>query len=892
MKMVTAAALVLPCSANAGTPETKPRDISAVSVVPGTGIADSRVNTMLHGSNWKLLWNTPIRIPLLDLHAFAGGLNPIEQGADHLSNTRLFQGADGKRYLFVTLDKDAARGLAVNLRGSALESVMRAETRSFNPVAELMMPPLLEAAGVPHVNPRLILLPRDPSTLGRFDDAFGGVAGTLEEQPAGSDTASPGFMGARRIAGTDEVLQDLAHDSGNAVDARAYLKARLVDILVGDGDRMPDQWTWASYGDFGHHRWVPVPIRHYQAFSRKSGRVHLTPHLQDFGPKYPDMKHLTGSARKLDRRILAGLSRSDWMGVTKEFRLALSDSVIADAVRRMPPEMYALEGKRLERELMARRDLLDEASSEFYLISAKVVEIHASAKAEKISAHRLPDGGIDIVILRKGSESGTADDPPIFRRTFVPGETRELRIHTGGGEDEIVVDGPAAGNAIVARFIDSNAPIRFEDLTGEPSRERQGSRRTLNYLYDAGPGSAVSTGPNSAVGTRREEHDPGLPDSGSKLSTGISNIQLNYSPDYGVLAGWGVVFEKYGFDADPYLYRSEVDGAVAYGEKFRYRFRLTGDIGTLFRDTSLHLEASCNTLDILTYYGPGNETHPVNAGVSESFFETGSKTTTLLASLRYPSRRNQPYFWEVGIEAKWITTDPEPNSFFELNRARIAGVNVDFANNLQLGFHFDSRDNGQGIALMPRAGDERTQDRRSRASTAALSGMAFDVVGRYYPESIGNSSAFGKLNGEFRTFVPLNETRYSRIAFRVGGQKNWGEYPFFEAAAVGGSNSIRGFDRKRFSGDAAVYANTELRLYAGRGRLLVPILYGPLLFVDTGRVFLAGESSSQWHTGTGGGIWIAFFEPRYSAHLSIARGLDAGRLTDGYGIYAQAGFSF
>jgi hypothetical protein len=74
--------------------------------------------------------------------------------------------------------------------------------------------------------------------------------------------------------------------------------------------------------------------------------------------------------------------------------------------------------------------------------------------------------------------------------------------------------------------------------------------------------------------------------------------------------------------------------------------------------------------------------------------------------------------------------------------------------------------------------------------------------------------------------------------------------------------------------------------------IFVPILFGPLLFADTGRVFVDGESSARWHTGVGGGIWVALFEPRYSAHIALARGLDDGRLNGGYAMYAKVGFGF
>jgi len=60
------------------------------------------------------------------------------------------------------------------------------------------------------------------------------------------------------------------------------------------------------------------------------------------------------------------------------------------------------------------------------------------------------------------------------------------------------------------------------------------------------------------------------------------------------------------------------------------------------------------------------------------------------------------------------------------------------------------------------------------------------------------------------------------LALRVAGKKVWGTYPFYEAAYVGGATTVRGFVEHRFSGDAALYGNVELRLSVAKFFFLVP----------------------------------------------------------------------
>ena len=102
----------------------------------------------------------------------------------------------------------------------------------------------------------------------------------------------------------------------------------------------------------------------------------------------------------------------------------------------------------------------------------------------------------------------------------------------------------------------------------------------------------------------------------------------------------------------------------------------------------------------------------------------------------------------------------------------------------------------------------------------------------------------------------------------------------------------RGYERQRFAGDASLYAGSELRLYLGPFKFLVPVMYGPLAFAETGRVFLDGEDSRAWHSSAGGGLWFGGIESCYSASLAFAQGFDDGRLMDDYGIYLRTGFSF
>ncbi len=871
-----------------------------VNVVPGADYQAGALHTLIFGTHWRSLWTTPVEMPVLDLNAYAGGLVPFERGGGFQTMTLSFRGANGREYRFRSLDKDPSRGMPSKLKHTAVSAVVQDQVTTSNPVSGFIVSPLLDAAGVYNVAPEFAVLPYDKARLGEYYDEFAGLAGTIEERPNESESAGAGFKGADKISGTYTVFNNLEKDNDNSVDGAAYLRARLLDLFIGDWDRHSDQWKWAGYKKEGKTVWFPIPRDRDHAFSRQDGLfswiiTKVVPHMTAFGPQYPSIKNLSSSGRPLDRRLLSGIGRTEWDAVTADVKQKLTDQLIHEAVMKMPSAMYDNEGARLERDLRARRDLLEKASGELYLLYAENVDVYVSNKAEYAKVHRSPDGSIEVTVSKRDGNTGAGKGTPFYSRIFHPLETNEVRLYLQGGDDRAVIDGPVRKGGVKVRVIGGEGQDTFEDysiraISGDPDTSAM-----MTYFYDDGSKSEFVTGKHTAVDRHtvpapvddQEKYDLTVRDAGREIGFRPS---VDYSADTGVFLGMGATLVDYDFRATPYRYRMQLSGGVAAGDDLRYKLNYTGDFRSIFRNTSLLVEAGTTGLDIINFYGLGNEKYYKGTGLEEDDFEILNQATTLRVSLRYPVDKN--YSWSAGVGAKWVDLTLTPGSFNDLNRAQVPGIDHNFAGSVQVGFHYDSRDSGDDIALSPRKPASSGTAAGQAGNTTALSGIMVDVSGKYYPEFFGNEQAFGKISGEFRTYIPLVSSRYSRLVLRCGGEKIWGDYPFYEAAFLGGSTSLRGYDRQRFAGDASLYAGSELRLYLGTFKFLIPIMYGPLAFAETGRVFLDGEDSRAWHSSAGGGLWFGGIESRYSASIAYAKGFDDGRLIEDYGIYLRTGFSF
>jgi hemolysin activation/secretion protein len=136
------------------------------------------------------------------------------------------------------------------------------------------------------------------------------------------------------------------------------------------------------------------------------------------------------------------------------------------------------------------------------------------------------------------------------------------------------------------------------------------------------------------------------------------------------------------------------------------------------------------------------------------------------------------------------------------------------------------------------------------------------------------------------TYLSLLGSMGPTLALRVGGDKVWGPHPFFDAAFVGGSSTVRGWREQRFAGDASLYGNAELRMFVTKFFFLLPSDFGFFGLADAGRVFSPGEHSGILHQGYGGGVWLAPLGRSNTLSLAVARS------REGSGFYLRSGFGY
>ena len=167
----------------------------SVTVVPGPQFKAGALHRLFWGTRYRESWNTAIRIPVLHLGAFGGGLKPSQRGGGAQTKSLRFNGGDGREYQFRSLEKDPTSVLPEALRNTVVGDILKDQMSAAHPAGALMVGPLLDAAQVLNAKPILVKLADDPG-LGEYRSEFAGLVGTIEERPKELADEGKTFAGA------------------------------------------------------------------------------------------------------------------------------------------------------------------------------------------------------------------------------------------------------------------------------------------------------------------------------------------------------------------------------------------------------------------------------------------------------------------------------------------------------------------------------------------------------------------------------------------------------------------------------------------------------------------------------------------------------------------------
>ena len=831
----------------------------------GTGpFSNTGTTRAVFGAGYRDLWATETDFEVLDLGAAGGGLTPIKRGGGLQTTSLRLQGADGYAYTLRLLEKDGLAQVPRELRGGAVGDIVRDQRAAASPYGVLVAARLADAAGVLYQAPRLVYVPDDPR-LGRYRELFADRLALFEVRADDDVSAVPGLDGAYDVVSAPKMLEEMREDHDHRVDQRAYFRARLLDGLLGDWDRHQDQWRWAAYepgeldpalsGDAATQGKVyrPIPRDRDFAFFRPGGILGFflaygDSRFEPYGPDFNDTYGQTQNGFSQDRRFFNRLSREDARAVAAELQAALPDIAISRAVAALPPEIRRVEGDFWERSLRARRDALAEYAESLYELHVGTVDVLGSDQRERFVATHNADRSLTVAVYRyKKAETGRE----LYRRTFRPGETNEVRLYGFAGKDRFDVEG--------------RGPVRVRVIGGGGDDAVESEAANV-FVYDTRGGIDIG-----GRARDRLSDDPlvNLYDPFDYMPSTTRRVPFGgYNATDGVSLGLGFQIMTPGFRLKPaathFLFGDVAigTGGVAAG----YQGRMKEAVGSF----DLDVDALASTPRyVRNFYGFGNGSPPIPSD-SATVRIARVQAEALLGGdlgqgLRFvagPAVRYADAAYDGVFDPDRPPPPPEPGPVGPLSPLdRLYGADGSGADAFRAQLHAG----GAARAVVTTVSDPANPRQ----------GLTLRGHGAAYAPVTGAAEAYGRLGGEAIAYVPLRLRPQLTVALRVGADHRLGDYPFFDGAVLGATTGLRGFRRERLTGTTAAYANAEARVKVlDLSTYLLPAELGVLGFYDAGRVFADGDAGGlldDLQTAYGGGLWLGVLDLAV-LNATVARG--------------------
>ncbi len=796
------------------------------------------------GTHYRKEWATPVKIKIVMLDTLAGGLMPYERGGGRQSKTLRLRDTLGREYVLRSIDKSFGKALPEIYQGTFIETIIDDQVSIAHPYAAITIPPMAEAAKIYYTRPEIIFIPEQPA-LDSFNKEFANQLYLFEQRPDENWDIAPNFGNPKKIIGTEKLLEELLEDNDHRVDQLAFVRSRLFDFFIGDWGRHEDQWRWAVFNDGEEKIFKPVPRDRDQAFTKFDGKMLSRvisfagfKHLQSFDTTLKDVTTFNFPARNLDRRMANEPSLKQWIEIAEDLKQSITDKIIEQAVRQLPPEVFPVSGNEMISKLKSRRNHLAEYATVYYKFLAKNVDIVGSEKREFFEIGRVADNETTVKMY-KLKKDGEKKQKPSYSRKFFTTETNEIRLYGMDDNDVFRIDG-STGKGILIRIIGGKGKDSIHDGSSVA-----GSKK-LTRVYDSEKNEFISS-----AETRLQISNDSLLNSYNYKSFDYDDKGVNIKP--------GFLSLTFGFGKKTEQWRKEPVGNEQ-SIKVKYSFNRAAvniEYNSIFYQAlgkwNVGFTAGAGVPSVVNFFGVGNE----------SSFSSYNRSYFRLRSHEYYgklgiNRSAGSHFFELGGFYQTVKIKEDINRFIKVFAGN--GNEIDLERK-----HFVG-----GVAKYKY---QKTDD-----LIIPVKGFTFQTSAAYTYNLNDHDRSFLRLTSEAAVYIPV--FKFLSLAFRAGGSAISGNPEFYQLNTLGSHENLRGYRKQRFYGRHSFYNNNELRLIFNARNKVFNGKMGLIGFYDIGRVWYPGEQSDKWHAGYGPGIFLSLFN---KVTLSAAYGFSKDdRVTSAY----------
>ena len=793
------------------------------------------------GEHYRKEWNTPVVAKKVLLDTIHGGLNVYQLGGSRQTTSIRATDKNEREYAFRSVDKSFGGALPEITLGTFIEKLANDQVTFSHPYSALVVAPLAEAARIYHANPELVFVPKQDA-LGKYNDSAGNVLYTLEQRPDENWETASNFGNSKKIVGTEKMFEKILEDNDNSVHQKAFVRARLFDMWIGDWGRHDDQWRWASFKDDKKTLYVPIPRDRDNAFTKFDGLLLkvLIPaakarHLQTFDNNIKNVNQFNFPARHLDHRLMNEVTLDEWINIAKELQTNLTDAVIDNAVTKMPAEVYRFSGTEIAGKLKARRGELVNWANTYYKFLTEDVEITGTEKRELFEVIRVNDSETEVNIYKINKE-GETKNKPIYHRIFKTSETNEIRLYGIKGNDEYKVTGKV-NKGIKVRLIGGTDKDSYNDesIVKGPSHKTKIYDNPGNEIISKTSETEIKLSSDSLINNYNYKY--------FKYNKTGKVPLLFFNNDDRFFVGLGYTTQKNKWRKQDFANIQYVDVKYSISQK---------GFSSTYKSTFLQLLGNWNLNNYVNYdqirwtnfYGLGNETKLTTK--ERDFNRTRSEE--FITSVTTDRVFNNRHKFITGVSFNTFRILNDTGRFLIKQSGlnpQLKSINESFGSAL-FGYIF-----------------QHVND-----SVLPTKGISFQIEGSFIDNLKTKTNNVGRFGASTNFYIPLGK-KLSMFT-RFGGSTLTGTPQFFQYNRLGGSNTLRGYQRDRFHANSTAFSQNEIRYIKNVKSFLYNGKFGVFGLFDAGRVWLKGQKSDAIYSAYGGGVILSPFN-RLSVAVAYAK---------------------
>ncbi|MEN1784377.1 MAG: metallophosphoesterase [Bacteroidota bacterium] len=840
------------------------------SVYTDEEVEKSKFFKKVWGARYRKYYATKVKAPTVDLDTLYGGLVPIRKGGGHQSKSLRLQHKDGRQFVMRALRKSAELYLQAlafqqkyivgEFEDTFTEAILKDFYTGAHPYAPFTVGTLSDAIGVYHTNPKLFYIPKQRA-LSDYNLEFGDELYMIEEHVSEGHDDLESYGKAKKIRSTDDLMKKLRKDEDYRLDAKAYIKARLFDMLLGDWDRHVDQWRWAQFKDStGQKIFKPIPRDRDQVFSimgdgalmnfatRTVASLKL---FEGFQEEIRSVKGFNSSVmtHALDRALLSETQLQDWIDQARYIQTHIDASVIDAAFQHFPEEVRDATVAKIKHILLARKRNLVQTAEAYYKVLNKYSIITGTDKDDHFVITPLEDGKLVVTAYR--IKRGRKADV-FFEKVFDPIYTKELWIYGLDDDDIFEVKGNKGRIKIRLAGGQNNDSYRIDKAA---KGVHLYDFRTKPNAYNAVFAGKVHNTNDYETNTYQFLK--------VKASSNQFLPTVGFNPDDGLRLGFVNTYTFNGFRKNPFTEQHKINAAYYFATS-GFDFGYHGEFAHILEGVNLELQARFTSPNFATnFFGFGNDTPNFDDDLSLNFNRVKLRQIQLFPSLVWRGFLDSKI--TLGVSYEHFEVEETADRFIE-------------------GFFTGAgRDTSQDFFGINGAYSYSNTDNEAFPTM----GMSFSVHGGYTINLEDTNRTFGYFIPNLSLDYRLTPNGKLVLATNVKGHFNLGNgYEFYQGASIGANNGLRGFRFQRFTGKTAYFQNTDLRIsFRERRTGILPVTPGIFSGFDYGRVWFPEQESDTWHTSYGGGFFV-----NGADILSLNAGLFGS--TDGLRFTFGLGFGF